>query len=85
MKVFVKNVELCNDCPNLGYIHYDGEGESCPYEYFDAVCSKTKKNLPNSLIVKDAEYQEYKDGGRPFSKPFIPVRNIPDWCPLKDV
>ena len=42
MKTFTKTITKCQECPNVGYIHYDGEGESAPYQYHFPVCNVVK-------------------------------------------
>jgi hypothetical protein len=77
VKVFTKTINRCNECPSIGYTHFDGEGESCPYEYHHGHCSAVKKDLPFELIVR-ATYEECQKEG------YVPERRIPDWCSLTD-
>jgi len=78
MKQFVRNIERCDQCPNCGYIHYAGEGESSPYQYRDAFCSPTAKDLPNDWMLTTPESEWRKEN-------YVPKRKIPDWCPLPDL
>jgi len=76
MKTFTKAITKCQECPNVGYIHYDGEGESCPYEYYFPVCNS----------VRDAKILRIAHGRTiPVQEPRqipIPKDRIPEWCPL---
>jgi hypothetical protein len=77
MKTFTKSFDACKDCPNVAYLHFDGEGESSPYQFDFPVCTvvdaeeETKKRLMG----------KYYDGR--FQARRIPDKNsIPNWCPL---
>lgn len=76
MKLYVQSVQYCNECPNIRYTHFDGEGECVPYQYEFAYCDLSKKYLVSSLIVGKIK-QGYRENN-------IPIRKIPDWCELKD-
>jgi hypothetical protein len=65
----------CTDCPYLGYIHFDGEGESCPLEFNFPVCSITDEDF-------DKKGKWNKD--RFTSKSLRGYNSIPDWCPLEN-
>jgi hypothetical protein len=81
MKKFSTDVSYCNECPVIGYIHYNGEGDCAPYQYGFAKCYHPKigsKCLPTELAkYADIPYNKKRPGE-------IPVRTIPDWCPLEE-
>jgi hypothetical protein len=77
MKTFTKTFDRCNDCPAVGYVHFDGEGESCAYQYYHAVCTRVNKDLPWDHIVKKTYEESSKEG-------YVPERRIPIWCPLSE-
>lgn len=85
MKRYSILVDHCGACPACSYIHYDGEGESCQYFYTSANCLLMQRPLPNDLMLRDDErkivYRKHKF--YPLGA-LVPVRKIPDWCPLKD-
>lgn len=39
MKKFTKIVKSCQECPNVSYIHFDGEWECAPPQYEFPVCT----------------------------------------------
>jgi len=78
VKKFSKTFNRCDECPSCGYVHFDGEGESCPYSYWHAFCHETRKDFPPGLIIEEPHEIIGKEG-------YVPKRKIPDWCPLPDV
>ena len=83
MKLFTKKVSCCDKCPAILYKHSDGEGESCPYSYYRAVCREKRDSdglhtaLPHELIEPESWEKTHESG-------YVPKRKIPEWCPLKD-
>jgi len=81
MKIFTKEVSGCHECPNIGYHHVDGEGESAPYSWSWAYCcapDQERKYLP----VEDLKYGKDRYGNMDYNR--VPKRKIPKWCPLKN-
>lgn len=72
MKIYKKIFSECNDCPSMEYIHFDGEGESSPYQYYDGVCGEKNIPLPFDHIIKEKPSKTYNDAQR------IPRRKIPN-------
>ena len=80
MKTYTKIFNACNHCPNIAYLHFDGEGESSPLEFNRPVCTVTDElwNIKKYIMGK------YYDDER-FMARNIPDKNsIPEWCPLAD-
>ena len=78
MKLYTKHVSDCSNCPGIKYKHYDGEGESSPYEYYNAICVEFNKPLPDNLMTIESKPPRYLTGE-------IPKRKIPHWCELPEV
>lgn len=76
MKTFTKTITKCQECPNVGYIHYDGEGESAPYQYYFPVC-----NIVRDIKTMRIAHGRTKDVLQSRQIP-IPKDRIPNWCPL---
>jgi hypothetical protein len=77
MRIYTKRVDRCDGCPNIVYQHFDGEGESCPYERWFASCSAVNKPLPRDHVVPEPEHARRMCG-------HVPKRNVPSWCPLPE-
>jgi hypothetical protein len=94
MKVFIKKIKACKDCPNIEYLHFDGEGESCEYEYDNPVCSITNETddlktrlMPTPFMMEDRYPENAKRLKKEYMARFMAraIRDknkIPDWCPL---
>ena len=77
MKIFIKTINNCRECPNVSFRHFDGEGESAPYQY----------NYPECKAVKDWESVAWQKNKIKVNKSLglnTGNINIPNWCPLKE-
>jgi len=78
MKKFTKIISQCQECPNVTYLHFDGEGECAPYQY----------NFPQCKL--EPEYKFIDNRGNLFNPPVRigykmipqPSNRIPSWCQL---
>lgn len=83
MRIYRKDIEYCNECPACVYEHFDGEGESAPFAYYNAFCDRSKcRKLSYDDILKEKTSRsncamKYVEGTK------VPIRKIPDWCPLE--
>lgn len=77
MKTFTKILNSCKDCPNVAYLHFDGEGQSSPFQFDHPVCTITDELLSFKQYIMGKYYDNR------FMARRIPDKDsIPKWCPL---